>query len=100
MATGTLYNPRAQLTASRTGLYSLAMNDTTRTQLDLELTRLAKRIEELLAMVEHLREENRALRTRHESLAGERAALMHKNEQVRTRVEAMIGRLKTLEHGA
>ena len=51
-------------------------------------------------MVEHLREENRALRARHESLAGERASLMHKNEQVRTRVEAMIGRLKTLEHGA
>jgi len=50
-------------------------------------------------MLEHLREENRALRARHESLAGERAALMHKNEQVRTRVEAMIGRLKTLEHG-
>ena len=89
-----------QLTASRMRLYSPAMSDTTKTQLDLELTRLGKRIDELLAMVEHLREENRALRTRHESLAGERAALMHKNEQVRTRVEAMIGRLKTLEHGA
>jgi cell division protein ZapB len=76
------------------------MSDTTKTQLDLELARLSKRIDELLSMVEHLREENRALRTRHESLAGERAALMHKNEQVRTRVEAMIGRLKTLEHGA
>lgn len=81
-------------------LYSRAMSDTTRTQLDLELTRLTKRIDELVAMLEHLREENRALRTRHESLAGERAALMHKSEQVRTRVEAMIGRLKTLEHGA
>jgi cell division protein ZapB len=76
------------------------MNDTARTQLDVELTRLAKRIDELLAILEHLKEENRALRTRHESLAGERATLMHKNEQVRTRVEAMIGRLKTLEHGA
>jgi len=76
------------------------MSETTRTQLDLELTRLAKRVDELLTMVEHLKEENRALRSRHESLAGERAALMHKNEQVRTRVEAMIGRLKTLEHGA
>ena len=75
------------------------MSETTRTQLDLELTRLAKRLDELVLMVEHLKEENRALRTRHESLAGERAALMHKNEQVRTRVEAMIGRLKTLEHG-
>ena len=81
-------------------LYSSVMSDTTRTQLDLELTRLAKRIDELLGMLEHLREENRALRARHESHAGERAARMHKNEQVRTRVEAMIGRLKTLEHGA
>ena len=76
------------------------MGDTTRTQLDLELTRLTKRIEELITILERLKEENRALRARHESLAGERAALVHKNEQVRTRVEAMIGRLKTLEHGA
>jgi len=76
------------------------MSDTAKTQLDLELTRLAKRVDELLAMLEHLKEENRALKARHESLAGERASMMHKNEQVRTRVEAMIGRLKTLEHGA
>ena len=76
------------------------MSEITRTQLDLELTRLAKRIDELIVILEHLRDENRALRARHESLAGERAVLMQKNEQVRTRVEAMIGRLKTLEHGA
>ena len=76
------------------------MSETTRTQLDLELTRLARRIDELLSMVDHLKEENRALRSRHESLAGERAALMHKNEQVRTRVEAMIGRLKAMERTA
>ncbi|MBV9345173.1 MAG: TIGR02449 family protein [Gammaproteobacteria bacterium] len=75
------------------------MSDGTKTQLDLELTRLTKRIDELIAIVQQLKDENRALRARHESLAGERAALMHKNEQVRTRVEAMIGRLKTLEHG-
>jgi cell division protein ZapB len=76
------------------------MSDTTKTQLDLELVRLAKRIEELVTTVEHLKEENRALHQRHESLATERSTLMQKNEQVRTRVEAMIGRLKTLEHGA
>jgi len=76
------------------------MNDTTKTQLDLELRRLEKRIDELLASVEHLQEENRALRQRHETLANERANLVSKNEQVRTRVEAMIGRLKTLERGA
>ena len=75
------------------------MSDTKKTELDLELTRLTKRIEELVAVLEHLKDGNRALRARHESLAGERASLMHKNEQVRTRVEAMIGRLKTLEHG-
>jgi cell division protein ZapB len=75
------------------------MSENIKTQLDLELTRLARRIDELIATLQHLKDENRALRARHESLAGERAALMHKNEQVRTRVEAMIGRLKTLEHG-
>ena len=47
------------------------MSDPAKTQLDLELTRLAKRIEELIATLEHLKEENRALRARHESLAGE-----------------------------
>ena len=76
------------------------MSDTKKTELDLELARLTKRIDELLATLSHLKDENRALRARHESLAGERATLLHKNEQVRTRVEAMIGRLKTLEHGA
>lgn len=76
------------------------MTDTTRTQLDLELARLEKRIEELMASVESLKEENRALRQRHDTLTGDRAGLLQKNEQVRARVEAMIGRLKTLEHGA
>ena len=76
------------------------MNDTTRTQLDLELARLEKRIEELMASIENLKEENRALRTRQESLTTDRAGLLQKNEQVRARVEAMIGRLKTMEHGA
>jgi cell division protein ZapB len=76
------------------------MSDPTKSQLDLELGKLSKRIEELIATVEHLKEENRALRQRHDSLSTERASLLHKNEQVRTRVEAMIGRLKTLEHGA
>jgi cell division protein ZapB len=76
------------------------MSDTAKSQLDLELARLARRIEELVTTVDHLREENRALRQRHESLTTERGSLLSKNEQVRARVEAMIGRLKTLEHGA
>ncbi|MGH8150732.1 MAG: TIGR02449 family protein [Steroidobacteraceae bacterium] len=76
------------------------MSDTIKTQLDLELKRLEKRIEELCTSIGRLKDENRALRQRHETLAGERAGLLSKNEQVRARVEAMIGRLKTLERGA
>jgi cell division protein ZapB len=77
------------------------MNEgTARSALDLELKRLEKRLEELMVTVAHLKEENRALKTRHESLSAERSALLQKNEQVRARVEAMIGRLKSMEHGA
>jgi cell division protein ZapB len=68
--------------------------------IDLELRRLEKRVEELLATVQTLKDENRALRQRQEMLANEKTTLLHRNEQVRTRVEAMIGRLKSMEHGA
>ena len=47
-----------------------------------------------------LKEENRALRARQETLASEKTSLLHRSEQVRTRVEAMIGRLKSMEHSA
>src|SRR6185312_3707971 len=100
--TGKPPNPlHLRLTPPRARHYSRShMSDTVKSQLDLELARLARRIEELVTTVDHLREENRALRQRHESLTTERASLLSKNEQVRARVEAMIGRLKTLEHGA
>jgi cell division protein ZapB len=65
-----------------------------------ELAQLERRIEELLVTVEALREENRALRQRQETLAAERSAFAQRNDQVRARVEAMIGRLKTMEHTA
>ena len=68
--------------------------------LDIELRRLEKRLEELLATVGQLKDENRSLRARQIALSAERSTLVHKNEQVRTRVEAMIGRLKSMEHGA
>jgi cell division protein ZapB len=65
---------------------------------EIELRRLEKTVEELLAQLAALREENRALRQRQDSLSSERSSLLQKNEQVRARVEAMIGRLKMLEH--
>jgi cell division protein ZapB len=70
-----------------------------RTGLDAEIRRLEKQVDDLLGLLGALREENRALRQRQDTLSNERATLMQRNEQVRTRVEAMIGRLKTLEHG-
>lgn len=76
------------------------MSENTRPPVDTELRRLEKRLDELVSIIKRLREENRALRQRQDSLATERAALVQKNEQVRNRVEAMIGRLKTMEHGA
>ncbi len=64
---------------------------------DLELKRLEKRLEDLIATVNQIKEENRALRQRQVTLPSERAGLLQKNEQVRGRVEAMIGRLKSME---
>jgi cell division protein ZapB len=64
---------------------------------ELELKRLEKRLEDLIGTVNQIKEENRALRQRQDSLTAERASLLQKNEQVRARVEAMIGRLKSME---
>lgn len=74
------------------------MNEITpKSAMELELRRLERRLEELIATVAQIKEENRALRQRQESLTAERANLLQKNEQVRARVEAMIGRLKSME---
>lgn len=83
------------------GNYRFGMTEASRsTAVDLELKRLEKRIDELLATMHQLKEENRALRARQEMLSSEKTSLLHRSEQVRTRVEAMIGRLKSMEHSA
>ena len=74
------------------------MNEpTAKSAVELELRRLEKRFDDLIATLSQIKEENRALRQRQEALTTERAGLLHKNEQVRARVEAMIGRLKSME---
>ena len=75
------------------------MAESSRSAVEGELKRLEKRVDDLVAIVQQLKEENRALRQRQDALSAERSTLLQKNEQVRTRVEAMIGRLKILEHG-
>ena len=77
------------------------MNDNNnKSGFEAEFARLESRLQELLLTVEALKEENRALRQRQESLAAERSVFAQRNDQVRARVEAMIGRLKTMEHTA
>jgi len=75
------------------------MAESSKSAVEGELKRLEKRVDDLVATVQQLKEENRALRQRQDALSAERSTLLQKNEQVRTRVEAMIGRLKILEHG-
>lgn len=79
-------------------LYIGDMNEAnSKSAVDLELKRLEKRLEDLIATVGQIKEENRALRQRQDTITAERASLLQKNEQVRARVEAMIGRLKSME---
>jgi cell division protein ZapB len=79
-------------------LYIERMNESnSKSGVELELKRLEKRLEDLIVTVGQIKEENRALRQRQETLTAERAGLLQKNEQVRGRVEAMIGRLKSME---
>jgi cell division protein ZapB len=92
---------RFSLTSVSAGNYSFRMVETKiPSAIDMELKRLERRVDELLVTVQQLKEENRALRQRQDTLAAEKTSLLNRNEQVRTRVEAMIGRLKAMEHTA
>ncbi|MDH3401436.1 MAG: TIGR02449 family protein [Chromatiales bacterium] len=68
-------------------------------QFEVELKALERRLDDLVGVVDVLKEENRSLKQRQDALTGERAQLLQKNEQVRARVEGMITRLKAMEQG-
>ncbi|MCZ6517625.1 MAG: TIGR02449 family protein [Gammaproteobacteria bacterium] len=76
------------------------MSDSVEQTFTVELERLEKRLDELVVICNQLKEENRSLKQRQDTLIADRATLLQKNEQVRARVEAMIGRLKAMEHGS
>ena len=63
----------------------------------LDLTSLEARLDQLIAAMQELDEENRALREQQANLMAERAALIEKSELARSRVESMIARLKAME---
>ncbi len=80
--------------------YIHPMSEANEKSFSQELQRLERRLDELVIITNQLKDENRSLKQRQDTLIGERATLLQKNEQVRTRVEAMIGRLKAMEHGS
>ncbi|MCB1763107.1 MAG: TIGR02449 family protein [Gammaproteobacteria bacterium] len=71
--------------------------DQHKTAAESGLDSLEERIDELIATVKKLKEENRALRSKQERLIAERADLIDKTDLARTRVESMITRLKSME---
>lgn len=64
---------------------------------DLQLGEIKARIDELMNVLDKLKDENRSLRQQQSQLMTERAGLIEKNDMARSRVEAMINRLKSLE---
>jgi cell division protein ZapB len=62
-----------------------------------DLRNLEQRVEDLIRACSFLKDENKSLRARQDSLVAERATLIEKTEMARTRVEAMITRLKSME---
>ncbi len=76
------------------------MTDSNENNFGQELARLERRLDELVIICNQLKDENRSLKERQDSLIADRATLLQKNEQVRARVEAMIGRLKAMEHSS
>ncbi|HEX5678707.1 MAG TPA: TIGR02449 family protein [Alcanivorax sp.] len=65
--------------------------------MEQQLRQLEARVDELLRISAHLRQENRLLRERETRLLDERAQLLKKNDLAKARVEAIITRLQSLE---
>jgi cell division protein ZapB len=68
------------------------------TEDDLRL--LEQRIDELIDVVDQMKNENTSLRQQKDKLVTERSQLIDKTELARSRVEAMISRLRSLELGS
>ena len=64
---------------------------------DSDISKLEKRIDELIVLTETLSNENTLMRDRQDILVEERARLIEKAELARSRVEAMLVRLKAME---
>jgi cell division protein ZapB len=64
---------------------------------DNTLRDLENKIDELIALCNELKRENRTLKSEIAGFREERRELLDKNELARSKVEAMIDRLRTME---
>ena len=62
-----------------------------------EVLSLEQSIQTALELINRYEIENKALKTKMESLTQKKALLLQKNDQARSRLESMISRLKALE---
>lgn len=62
-----------------------------------DLDQLEQQVDTLIRLNQRLRDENRSLLARQETLVAERGELIEKTEQARSRVEAMLSRLRAME---
>ena len=98
MLAGRMPNPDRP-TSSATIDQAMSNNDKPGIQ-EQDLRALEVRVEELIRACTHLKDENKTLRAREQTLVGERDRLVARNDQARQRVEDMLGRLKRLEDDA
>lgn len=65
--------------------------------IEQELRVLEHRIDELITLCNRLKEENRILRNKEQTLRTERVRLVERNEIATRRVESILSRLKSMD---
>ena len=70
----------------------------TSTEYELQIKYIEKKLEQLIEQYMAVKNENKILKARQETLTQEKVALMEKTNLAKMRVEAMISRLKAMEH--
>jgi cell division protein ZapB len=90
--------PSRRLTHHKPTIILIQMSDKEKMDnSELDLRKLEQQVEALIHACSYLKDENKSLRSRQDSLVAERAALIEKTESARARIEAMITRLKFME---
>ncbi len=65
--------------------------------IDEEIKKLEDRVNTLLGVCRHLKDENQKLRTREQDLSEQNVRLSQRTQLARTRIEAIIGKLQSMD---